>query len=306
MKKGGVIALVVLLLGAIGAYVWYSRLKQNASAENGPYDNTLKPRLELSRFDFTDISDDAITMNMYMLVDNPLPVGFKAHQVDYTFYIADTPVMVDSYRKPIEVKSGDSTLIMMPAKLFSKKLTKVLETLERKGIDSTTYKMRTTFALDVPILGEKTFSATTERRMPTYYMPKIKIEDIDFGKLGLKRADVAAKVSITNKNKFPYNITDTHYTVTIDGEQIAEGEQPEPILIKAQATTPVVFPVTGKPGKTLSVLPKLLFDKKDTPYVIDFRCKIIDKNDNPTFKNSKFIATIKGTMDDFKKLKQSK
>ncbi|QHV95875.1 LEA type 2 family protein [Spirosoma endbachense] len=301
MKKGWIIALAVLLAGAIGGYSWYSKLKSNAAAENGPYDNTLKPRLELSRFDFTDISDDAITMNMYMLVDNPLPVGFKARQLDYTFYIADTPVVVDSYKKPIEVKSGDSTLIVMPAKLFSRKLTKVLETLERRNIDSTTYKIRASFALDVPILGEKIFAATTERRLPTYHIPTIKIEDIDFGKLGFKRADVAAKVNVRNKNKFPYNFTDTHYTVTIDGKQIAEGDQPEPILIKAQSTTPVVFPVTGKPGKTLSVLPKMLFDKKDTPYVIDFRCKVLDKNDNPMFKNSKFIATIKGTLDDFKK-----
>ncbi|WP_338875258.1 LEA type 2 family protein [Spirosoma sp. SC4-14] len=303
MKKGWIIALGVLIVAAIGAYVGYSRLRHEAAAETGPYDNTLKPRLELTRFDFTNISDDTITMTMYMLVDNPLPVGFKAHRLDYTFYIANTPVVIDSYQKPIEVKPGDSTLIVMPAKLFSKKMTEVLKTLERKNIDSTTYKVRTTFALDLPVLGEKTFATTAEKRLPTYYIPKVKVENIRFGKLGLKEADVAAKVSVINKNKFPYNITDTHYTVSIDGKKIAEGDQPEPILIKAQATTPVVFPVSGKPGKTLSVLPKMLFDKKDTPYVIDFRCKVLDKNNNPTFKNSKFIATIKGTLDDFKKKK---
>jgi len=304
MKKGWIIALSVLVLLALGGYIWYSQLKHEAANEQGPYDNTLKPRLELSRMDFTDISDEAITMNMYMLVDNPLPVGFKAHRLDYTFYIANTPVVVDSYKKPIEIKSGDSTLIVIPAKVFSKKMMKVLETLDRKNIDSTTYKIRTTFALDVPILGEKTFTTTVEKRLPTYYLPTIKVVDIDFGKLGLKRADVAAKVNVTNKNKFPYNITDTHYTVTIDGKQIAEGDQPEPILVKAQATTPVVFPVSGKPGKTLSVLPKMLFDKKNTPYVIDFRCKILDKNNNPMFQNSKFVATIRGMLDDFKKIKK--
>ncbi len=304
MKKGWIIALVVLLIGGIGAYVWYSRLKENAAAEGGPNDDTLKPRLEVGRINITDISDDAIDMTMQLLIDNPLPVGFKARQLDYTVYIANTPVVEDAYKKPIEIKSGDSTLVTLPVKLKAETMTKVLKTLEQKGVDSTTYKVRSSFALDVPILGEKTFAVTIEKRLPTLYIPKIKIEDIDFGPLGLKRTDVATKVNVTNKNKFPFNITDARYTVTIDGKEIADGHQPDPILIKAQATTPVIFPVTARPGKTLSVLPKMLFDKKDTPYTVNFRCKLVDKEGDKSFSNSKFAATIKGTLDDFKKLKK--
>lgn len=304
MKKGGIVVLVLLLIGGIGAYVWYKRLEDKQSSTGKPYDNTMKPRVEMSRFAITDIDEDTIRMNLYVLIDNPLPVGFKSPNLDYTFFIANTPVMVDAYKKAIDIKSGDSTLVVLPTKLVYKKLVKVLETLERKDIDSTNYKMQAKFALDVPILGEKTFVTTVDKRMPTIYLPKLKIDDIDFGKLGLKRTDVAAKVSVTNKNKQPFNITNAHYTVAINGKEIAEGSQPEPILIKAQATTPVVFPVTAHPGKTLSVLPKMLFDKKDTPYMVKFRCTIIDKKGNSSFANSKFASTITGTLDDFKKIKK--
>lgn len=69
MKKGWIIALGLLLVGLLGAYLYYNRLKSNAEAEGGAYDGTLKPRVELSRFDFTDISDDVISMNMYILLD---------------------------------------------------------------------------------------------------------------------------------------------------------------------------------------------------------------------------------------------
>jgi len=303
MKKGWIIALGLLLVGVVGAFVWYNTLKNKAESRPGAYDDTLKPRLELSRFDFTDISDEHIKLNAVLLIDNPLPVALTASRINYTIYIADTPVIEDSYQKGFSIKSGDSSLIELPVDIITKRLSGVLETLDKKGIDSTTYKIKTSFDLDVPILGERTFTVTAQRYLPTYYIPKIKVEDIDFGKLSLKEQDIAAKVSVNNRNKFPYNITDTHYTVTINGKQIAEGYQPEPILIKAEATTPVVFPVTGKVGKTLSVLPKMLFDKKDTPYVINFRCRIIDKNGDMSFKNSKFVATIRGTMDDFKKLK---
>ena len=295
---------MLLLIGAIGAYVWYSNLKEKRVSSGGAKDDTLKPRLELGRMNITDINDGAISMTMDLLIDNPLPVGFKASQMDYTVYIADTPIVKDAYKKAIELKSGDSTLITLPIKLLAEPMLKVLKTLERKGVDSATYKVRSSFALDVPILGEKTFAITLEKKLPTLYIPKIKIDDIDFGPLGLKRTDVATKVRVTNKNKFPLNIADARYTVFIDGKEIADGHQPDPILIKAQATTPVIFPITTRPGKTLSVLPKMLFDKKDTPYRVDFRCKLIDKEGDKSFKDSKFAATIKGTLDDFKELKK--
>lgn len=302
MKRGWIIALGLLLLGAVGAYIWYNRLKSGAAAEGGAYDNTLKPRLEMSTLTISNIDDNAIDMTVKMLIDNPLPVGFKAKRLNYTVLMANTPIVEDSYEKPIEIEAGDSTYVTLPMKLLVDKLTTVLKTLDKKDIDSTTYTVRSTFDLDVPILGERTFKTTITKRLPTYYVPKIKVEDIDFGKVGLKQTEVAAKVSVLNENKFPYNFTDTHYSILIDGKQIAEGDQPEPILIKAQATTPVVFPVTMKPGTVLGLLDEMLFKKETTPYVVNFRCKIIDKEGSAAFSNSKLNTQIKGTLADFKRL----
>jgi LEA14-like dessication related protein len=117
--------------------------------------------------------------------------------------------------------------------------------------------------------------------------------------VGLKETDLAMKVNINNRNAFPYKFFDTRYTISIDGEIIAEGYQPDPILINKKAITPVIFPVTLKPGKLLGMTGKMLFDKKDTPMVIDFRCKVIDKEGNNMFKNSKMAVKVEGTMAEF-------
>lgn len=301
MKKGWIIVIVLLLIGAVGAYIWYSRLRSKAAAEGGAYNNTLKPRLEMSTLEITDIDDDQIRMNVKMLIDNPLPVGFKARRLAYTILMANTPIVKDAYEKPIEIKSGDSTWVTLPMRVMNKQLMQVIKTLDRKDIDSTTYTVKSSFDLDVPILGERTFNQTITRRLPTFYLPQIKIEDIDLGKLGLKRTDVAAKVAVTNKNKFPFTFTDTHYTVSVGGKEIAKGHQPEPILIRKQATTPVVFPVTVRPGRSLGLLPKMLFDKKDTPFLVTLRCKLIDKDSSMAFNKSKMRTVIRGTLADFKK-----
>ncbi|MBO0948920.1 LEA type 2 family protein [Fibrella forsythiae] len=303
MKKGWLVAVGILLVLGIGGYVYYNSLKTKDLSEGGAYDGTLKPRLELSRFDLTDVTDESILMNMYLLIDNPLPIGFKARKVDYTLYIDNEEVAKDAYDKTIEVKSQDSTVVALPARLFSKKLLSVLKRLEAAGTDSTDYRVLTTFDLDVPIAGERTFTVTQSMRAPVVYIPEFKVADIDLGKFGLNKTDVAATIICTNKNKLPFNITDTHYSVTVDGKLIAEGDQPQPILIKAQGATPFVVPMTVKPGQSLGLLPKMLFDKKDTPVEVAFRCKILDKSDNPMFKESKIVTTIKGSLADFAKLK---
>jgi LEA14-like dessication related protein len=297
MKKGWLIALGLLLLGGTGAYVWYNRLITNAKSEGGPNDGTLRPRLEMSSVSIANVTDEQIDLSIKLLIDNPLPVTFKAKNLRYTVFMARVPLIEETYAKPIEIKPGDSTLVTLPMQLRGKKLIDLLKKLDRKNIDTTTYGIRAAFDLDVPILGQRTFTHTIEERGPTYYLPQIKIKNLDFGKLGLKRTDVAATVLFTNRNQFSYSITDTRYTVVIDGKEIADGHQPEPIVIKKDATTPIVFPVTVKAGQSLGLLPKVLFDKKDTPVLVTFRCTIPDReNNNMSFKDSKLNLTLRSTL----------
>lgn len=302
MKKGWLIALILLLIGFVGAYIWYQQLKNKAQAEGGPHDDTLTPRLEMSRVRITDISAEAIRLNVSLLIDNPLPVAFTANQLNYSVAIAGQEVVRDTYKKPISIKSGDSTVVTLPVTVLGETLVKTLKRLEAQGLDSTDYSVRSSFALDVPILGEKTFAVTTVKKLPTLYIPEVKVDDIDLGQLGLGRTDLAAKVNITNKNKFSINMTDVHYRVKVDGKLISKGDQEDPILIKKQATTPVVFPITVKPGRVLGLLPKALFNKKDTPYEIDFTAKILDEGGNPMIDKSKLAAKVTGTLADMKKL----
>jgi LEA14-like dessication related protein len=306
MRKGWLIALGVLLLLGIGGYVYYNSLKSKARSEGGPYDGTLKPRLEMSRLSISNITDESALLNMNVLIDNPLPISFKARKVDYTLYIDNEEVAKDAYDKVIEVKSEDSTSVLLPIRLYTKKMVGVLKRLEAAGTDSTDYRIRTTFDMNVPIASERTFTVSQTMRAPVYHLPQFKVDDIDLGKFGLNRADVAARILCTNDNKFPFDISDAKYSVTIDGKQIAEGAQPEPILIKPQGTTPFMVPLTVKPGQSLGLLPKLLFKKEDTPVEVTFRCKIMSKSDNPMLKESQVATTIRGTVAELMKLSKTK
>jgi hypothetical protein len=49
-------------------------------------------------------------------------------------------------------------------------------------------------------------------------------------------------------------------------------------------------------------MPKALFDKANTPYVVNMSSKIVSKENNAAFSNSKMTTQIKGTLADLKDL----
>ena len=174
MKKGWLIALGLLLAGFIIAFIWYKR--QERIAENEPYGTTLKPRLEFSDWEITDIDADLVKMKARLLIDNPLPVGFKAKRMNFEFLIDTTVVTRGDYPATIEVESSDSSTIVLPMEIPLKKMEALLSRLDRNNIDSVYYTVRSRFDLDVPILGDRTFTNTTRMKLPTYYIPTLKVE----------------------------------------------------------------------------------------------------------------------------------
>lgn len=299
MKKGWLIAIGVVLLVGLLAFIWYQRQVKQAAEE--PYGTALKPRLELSSWEVTDIDADLVKVNGKLLIDNPLPVGFKAKRMYFEFLIDSTVVSRGDYPQTIAIEPSDSSTITLPVEVPLKQLENKLKYLYENNIDSVVYTVRTRFDLDVPILGNRTFTDTINRKLPTVYIPTMQIERVKIGKVGLNESELAMNVSVGNRNAFPIRFFDTRYVVTVDGKEIAEGYQPDSILIEKQSTTPVLLPLTLKPGTLLGLTGKMLFDKKDTPMLILFHCKIIDKDGNNLFRDSKMTMRIEGTMDEFMK-----
>ncbi len=297
MKKGWLITIGLVLAGCILAFIWYRQQVKRAAEE--PYGTVLKPRLELSSWEVTDIDADLVKVNGKLLIDNPLPVGFKAKRMYFEFLIDSTVVSRGDYPQTIAVEPSDSSTITIPVEVPLKPLEAKLKHLYEYNIDSVVYTVRTRFDLDVPLLGNRTFTDTLNRKLPTVYVPTLKIERVKIGKIGLNESELAMNISVGNRNAFPIRFFDTRYVVSVDGKEIAEGYQPDSILIEKQSTTPVVLPLTLKPNTLLGLTGKMLFDKKDTPMLVRFQCKLIDKDGDNLFRDSKMTMRVEGTMAEF-------
>lgn len=295
--KTGLLILAIVALLAIGFWMWWrapnSAVKKEAQQ--------LKPELNIASFNITDIDKDKISATSNIILRNNLPVDVKTNRLDYVIYIDSSRVIEDSYSKPITIRSSDTTSIQLPMEIMVSKLGDVMKRFENKGIDSADYSMKAVFQVDVPIAGERNFTMNFTKRLPALRLLKVKMGNIDIGKLGLKESSLDMTVNIQNPNAFPIKMKDGKYKLLINNnENVMEGVMEKVVNIPPHGATPVSMHVDMKTMKIPKLGWKMLFDAKDTKFNLSFSSKLM--SDNGMLNNSKMAFNMSGTLDELKNL----
>ncbi len=289
------IALGILALVAIGVWFWWRSPSSSLKKEAGK----LKPELSVASVNINDIDENKISATSKIVLRNNLPIEVKTNRLDYVIYIDSTKIIEDSYSKPITIRSSDTTAISLPMEIMHRKMTAALKRLKNENIDSADYSIKASFAVDVPIAGEKNFTMNLSKRLPAYKLLKVKMGDIDLGKFGFKESSIDMVLNIENENNFPIRMKDAKYKFTIDdNENVMEGELQEVVNIRPNSTTPVAMHVDMKTLKVPKLGWKMLFDKKDTHFTMNFSSKLM--SENGMLNNSKMQMNMQGTLEELK------
>lgn len=279
----------------IALVIWFwwraphSAIKQEAEK--------LRPELRITSLNINDISETKISATSKTVLRNNLPIDVNINHLDYTIYIDSAKVIEDAYSKPIKIRSSDTTVISLPMEIMYKKLGAVLKHFENDKVDSANYSMVAKFNVDVPIAGEKDFTMHFNKRLPALRLPKAKMGSIDVGKLGFKNTKLDMVVHLKNPNVFPIKIKDGQYKFSIDkDENVMQGQLEHIVTIPAHSSDAVAMHVDMKTMKVPKLGWKILFDKKDTHYKMNFSCRLM--SENRMFNNSKMAINMEGTLKD--------
>jgi LEA14-like dessication related protein len=107
---------------------------------------------------------------------------------------------------------------------------------------------------------------------------------------------------VENPNIFAMSLRDVEYDLTIGKDLHMEGKLKNITHLPARSN--IALPLLDVHTKNIPRLAwQVLFEKKHTPYQINFRCKMVSEDD--TFKDTRFIVTQNGRLDEIKKLKNA-
>jgi LEA14-like dessication related protein len=277
----------------VGFWLWWR--SPNSSIKEGA--GRLAPELSVASLNITDIDQNKISATSNIVLRNNLPVEVKTNRLDYVIYIDSAKVIEDSYSKPVTIRSSDTTSIRLPMEIMFRNMAAVLKRFEDKNIDSADYSMKATFQVDVPVAGERNFTMNFSKRLPALRLLKAKMGNIDIGKLGFKESSLDMTVNVQNPNAFPIKMKDGKYKLSIDNDaNVMEGVMEKVVNIPAHGTAPVSMHVDMKTMKIPELGWKMLFDKKDTRFKLNFSGKLM--SENGMLNNSNMAFNMDGTLDE--------
>jgi len=285
-----IIILVVLVGVAFG--VWYFFKKSKPDAETG-----LKPHVEMSIARISDVTDSTIKMELKTLVNNPLPVGMHLKNINYVVQMNGKTIVEDHYKKSLEVKAADSSLLTLPAKVKIRNLRVEGDQEAAKGQDSADYHFKTILHFKKSFLGKDSLVLEMDKRLPLYRLPMIKMAGYDFKKFGLKESDIVVKVEVTNLNPFSLEFQDPKYAMDLGRQKrFAEGAVKGITKIKSKSTEVYEIPLEVSLGKVIKAGAQMIGKGKEMPFTFYFKSKI--KSENEVLNNSDINLIMDGELKD--------
>jgi LEA14-like dessication related protein len=289
--------LIVCLVGSflVWRYIGYKHDKDRNK-------RFLLPRVELSKIEINSITSEKMEMTANILIKNQIPISFKADSLQYRIFIGGKEVMKDYYKRSIDLKSNDTSLILLPITIFNHDLGSVLKANEREHNDSVEYRFQVSFYTN--LIFRKQFKIDIKKYLPLIHIPEIKTDRIEIKTLNFARADIQLHLSIENQNTFPLKAKDLAYQLAIEDNKLIKGTIPGLTDIKAKSETELTIPFTisfKEVGKTLF---NLLKKGSNVKYKLHLLFRI--ESDDKLVKNSKVVIESAGSLKSILKTAKNK
>ena len=290
MVKKILLALVLLILVLIAGfftwrYIGYVR-------DTNPDKTFLLPRVEISVMEITSLTAEKVEMNLKMLIENHLPVTFKADSLEYNLFIDETEILRNRYQKTITLESNDSSWVSLPMTILTEQLKAIIEHNEKKNIDSVEYRLQLSFFTD--IIFRKHFELDLTRLLPLIYIPEVTTEHLKVDSLNFRRAVILLDVAVKNQNLFPLQANNIAYRFSIEDHEWIEGFIPGLTDIKAGSTTALQIPIRLTFKEVKRTLIDLLKEGGMVTYELHLTFKVETKQ--VMAENSTVILKSSGTL----------
>lgn len=298
LTKTTKILLILLVLLLAGGAAWYFYKKENGNPESG-----LKPRIELAVARISAITDSTLDLSLDLLVHNPLPVGLDIASMAYTVKMGETTIVENEYAEPFVVEGRDSSTVKVAAQLNLLNLIEEINKQDRLGNDSVDYHMESTLHLREPFFGKDTLRISRNMRREVYHLPEIEVLGFDLEKFRLNKSDIILKLKLTNNNSFPLEFRNPTYSINVGKQdQLLKGSTQGGALVKANSTDTYEIPFKIDMGDLLKTAGQLLFQGKDLPFQLNFKCTL--KSPNEMVDNSTLNYIVDGELRDLEELKK--
>ena len=201
-----------------------------------------KPELSVTDVNISDASLKNIELTFDIEVDNPNSMAINVASYDYDFLISDNIFVSGSQSLNTEISSAAKSIIQIPVRFTYSELFQTFSDIKEQ--DETGYELRSSIGIDLPILGFTEVPIQEAGHFPVIKAPKISASRLSVKDISFTSADLELILNIDNPNAFGVSLTNTDYTVSINGLESISGNSSSPIVIKEKSNGTISVPLS--------------------------------------------------------------
>lgn len=199
-----------------------------------------KPELTMEDVRVTGMNFSQIQLTFDVLVKNPNRFSLDLNAYTYELDIAGKNMIRGNGDSGLLIPADSSVQVPLAVDLSYSSLFEMIN--RYRTSESAEYNFRSSFSLDVPLLGTIELPVEKTGEIPLISRPRLRLTSLRIEDLSFRKADLSMGIQLTNPNSFDLNVSDLDFLIDMDGITALKGSN-SGFSIPAEQSTEVRLPI---------------------------------------------------------------
>jgi len=174
-------------------------------------------------------------------IDNPNALEVDLDSYTYELEIENKPLISGTENKLLQIPSDSTLVLPVPMNVSYSELYNFISSY--KDNETVSYTFRSSFLVDVPLVGPVRVPVEKKGEFPLIKRPKIAFDGIQLDKLSFREAKLNVAVEVANPNAFDLDLSRFQYKLSLQNMTTLNATNNGPYRIPSGGSTILNIPV---------------------------------------------------------------
>lgn len=223
-----------------------------------------EPAVSFHSVSITDLSFTGAEMLAKINLKNDNPISIPFPELDWELMVSGGSFIKGTVTNGKAIAARTTTVVDVPFSVTYEELYKVMSNLI--GADEAPYQVNLGVRFPIPLLDQKTFTASFDGSIPMLKIPALSFGGVKFNSLSLSKVEFVLTWAVDNKNAFALNLDKLDYRFSVNGASWASGSAPKGLSLPARGSTQIPITVSINTGSMIQSILSLAVGGKAVSY----------------------------------------
>jgi LEA14-like dessication related protein len=204
-----------------------------------------KPTASVVGARLSDLSMDAVTLELDVKVDNPYSVSLPLSALSYVLSSDDRTLLSGNAAPSEPIGASSSDVIPLSLKVPFQDLLATLSGVRPGSVVDWAAAIELT--VDAPVIGALTLPLEREGKLPIPAVPEVSLESVRWDELSLTQARATLELGVLNTNTFPIDLDELSFGVSLGGTKVADASAVPLDELASDQTGSLQIPISFSP-----------------------------------------------------------